>query len=81
MKWLTAENPEVGYFITEITEERLDGISKISTPFLGMYSVVEPDTVHVIIPLDNLENHHDVFPNVPSAKAFIQNHVLSRPQK
>lgn len=77
MKWLTTSDPETGYLVTEITEERLDGISKISTPFLGMYSVVEPETVHVIIPLNNLENHHDVFPNVLSAKEFIQNHVLS----
>jgi len=79
MKWLTAENPEVGYLITEITEERLDGIPKISTPFVGMYSVLEPETIHVVIPKNNYENHHEVFKNIPDAKEFIQNHVLSRP--
>ena len=80
MKWLTAENPEVGYLVTEITEERLDGISKISTPFLGMYSVIDADTVHVVIPKKE-ENLHEVFKNVLEAKAYIENHVLSRPQK
>lgn len=78
MKWLTAENPEVGYFITEIIEERLDGFHKITLPCLGMYSVLDTDTVHVVIPKKE-ENLHEVFKNVPDAKEFIQNHVLSRP--
>lgn len=78
MKWLITQDPQVGYLVTEITEERLDGIAKISAHLLGMYSLVETNTVHVLIP-NGIENHHEVFPTIPQAQAYIQNHVLSPP--
>lgn len=77
MKWLTTTEPETGYLVSEITENRLDGISKISAEVLGMYSVVDADTIHVVIPKNDYENRHDVFTSVPDAKDYIQNHVLS----
>lgn len=77
MKWLTTSEPETGYLITEITENRLDGVSKITAQVLGMYSVVEPATVHAVVPINDYENRHDVFTSVPDAKDYIQNHVLS----
>lgn len=81
MKWLNTSDPETGYLVTEITENRLDGISKITAQVLGIYSVVEADTIHVVIPKNDYENHHDVFTSVSDAREFIQNHVLSKPPK
>ena len=76
MKWLTTEEPEIGYLVTEVIEQRLDGIAKISAHLIGMYSVVAQDTVHVVVP-DGIENHHEVFHTIDDAKEHIEKTVLS----
>lgn len=77
MKWLTTTEPETGYLVSDITEQRLDGFSKLQMKVLGKYTALSEDTVHVVIPLDYQDNLHEVLKNIPDAKDYIQNHVLS----
>lgn len=82
MHWiLTLDIPRVGYFIEEVQEKRLDGVPKITAKIAGKFTVVEPNSVHVVIPQTDdagncIENYHDVFTSEHDAREFIEDFTM-----